>query len=176
MDNLENTAKAVAGLSEELAETIRACAVTKILDRIGELPDEHFLHIAALASQICETPVAAVSLIDDERTIYKALLTGSPNPDLRYCREETFCNLLTRSPDQPVIIYDAQADSQVCGLPFVNGTYDYLRFYSGLSLTTSEGYSVGTICVADRIPRRLRKDQEAALYRLRDLTLKLMGV
>lgn len=175
MDDFKDAAKALIDASNDLTESLRARAAIDVLDRIGELPDEHFLHIAALAAQICDTPVSAVSIIDDENTIYKALITGSPNPRLQYCRDETLCNLLTRSPDQPVVIYDAAEDMRVCGLPFVNGSYDYLRFYSGLPLVTKEGYSIGTICVADRIPRHIRKDQEAALYRLRDLALRLMG-
>lgn len=173
MSDIKNLANELIGLSQEVSEALRARAARDVLDRMGELPDSDLLNVAALAAQICDVPIAAVSLIDDDTAFYKGLVYDQP---LVSCsRNEVICNLLTRSPDQPVVIYDLEADARVCGLPFVNGTYDYVRFYHGLPLTTKEGHAIGTICVLDRVTRRLRADQEAALFRLRDLVMRLIG-
>lgn len=174
MDDLETAGKEVAELSQEVAERLRALEAESILDRVGELPEEQYLDIAALAAQICDMPIAAVSLIDSTHTRFKGMFSDKAPPFICLAREDVACNLLTKAPDDPLIIYDMQADARVCGLPLTNGTYDYVRFYAGLALVTETGHAIGTICVLDRVPRKLRKDQLAALERLRRVVLNLL--
>lgn len=173
MSDIKNLASELIGLSQEVSDALRSRKAREILDRVGEMPDADLLNIAALAAQICDVPIAAVGLIDQDTAYYKGIIYNEPV--VKCNREEVICNLLTKTPDQPLVIYDTEADDRVCGLPFVNGTYDYVKFYHGLPLATKEGHAVGTICVLDRVTRRLRADQEAALYRLRDLVLRLVG-
>lgn len=169
MQDLNDIAAQLKREGEEVIERLRAAKARDILEKLGRLPEERFIDIAALAAQVCDVPIAAVSIIDDDTAWYKAL--QYPDPIDCAPRDNVICNLLTKSPDDPIVIYDASEDMRVCGLPFVNGGYDYIRFYAGYPITTKEGYAVGTICVADRIPRKLRPDQMAALDRLRRLVM-----
>lgn len=174
MDDLKEAAKSLVEESSAVVEALRAKEAREILDRIGEAPDDVFVDLASIAAQICGVPLAAVSLIDDDRAYLKGLHwdTGSWSD---CARSDVVCNVTIKTPDQPLIIYDAEVDERVCGLPFVNGTYDYIRFHAGLPLVTKKGNAVGTICVFDRMPRILRKDQLAAMERLRRLVLRLYG-
>lgn len=175
MSDMKKAADDLIAMSSDVKEALRARAARDVLDRVTELPEEQYLDIAAIAAQICNMPIAAVSLIDETHTRFKALHTDAPPPFICLPREEVICNLLTKAPDDPLIIYDLEADGRVCGLPFVNGTYDYIKFYAGLALVTKEGHAIGTICVVDRMPRKLRKDQLAAMDRLRRIVMALLG-
>ena len=179
MDNLNDIANSLLQESNALADKLRSREARDILNRIGEVPEQSYLDIASLAAYICAAPIAAVSLIDDDTAYFKGLVGGnqlwSSDSFSSAPRELMVCNLTIKTPDQPCIIYDAETDSRVAGLPFVNGTYDYIRFHAGLPLTTKQGNAVGTICVFDRIPRRLRADQLDALERLRRVVLSLYG-
>ena len=179
MDDFSKMAADLIAESVALAEKLRASEARRILALIEQTPDESFLDIASLAAHICSAPIAAVSLIDETVAHYKGLVGSGDKWQAHEFtdapRDIVACNLTLKAPDQPCIIYDAETDDRTVGLPFFNGTYDYCRFYYGLPLTTKAGYAVGTICVLDRMPRKLRKDQAAALERLRRLVLKLYG-
>ena len=177
--SLDDAARSLAEEAEGLIEALRLQEVKKIMDRLEATPDATFLDVASLAAHICAAPVAAVTLVD-EIACHLIGFTGSgdrwdSSSFKQADRNVVACNLTIKTPDQPCIIYDAETDDRTIGLPFFNGTYDYIKFYYGLALTTKSGNAVGTICVLDRMPRTLRKDQIAALERLRRLVLKLYG-
>lgn len=178
-DEFNDAAASLALESAALIEAMRCREARSILDRIGEIPDEVFLDIASLAVQVCQVPIAAVSLIDDTTAYFKGIVGSGHGWDAGTFtsghRNIMVCNLTIKTPDQPCIIYDAELDDRVAGLPFFNGTYDHVRFHYGLPLTTKAGNAVGTICVFDRTPRQLGKDQVSALGRLRRLVLNLYG-
>ena len=173
MGDLKSIAEGLKQESDALIDALRSTKAREVIDRVGQLSDQQFIDIAALTAQICDTPFAAVSLIDDTTSYFKGIVPEVPMTCMD--RNTVICNILTKTPDQELVIYDTEADERVCGLPFVNGTYDYLRFYAGLPLTTKEGHAIGTICVLDRVPRKIRLDQMAAMDRLRRIALNLMG-
>lgn len=178
-NSFDDAAKSLAQEAAALIELMRTQEVRKIMNRINHTPDDEFLDIASLAAQICSAPIAAVSLIDENTAFYKGIVGGNDKWNagefVSGDRAIMACNLTLKTPDQPCVIYDAETDARTVGLPFFNGTYDHVRFYYGLPLTTKAGNAVGTICVLDRMPRKLRQDQQAAMERLRRLVLKLYG-
>jgi PAS domain S-box-containing protein len=134
------------------------------LRRYGVLdtPPEHaFDDLALLASQICGTPVALVSLVDSERQWFKARVNfeKAETP-----RDVAFCAHAVLGKDL-FVVPDASADRRFAGNPLVTGR-DGIRFYAGAPLVTSDGFPIGTLCVMDRKPRRLTPDQTDALKAL----------
>lgn len=121
-------------------------------------PEMVFNDLAQLASYVCGTPMALVSLLDDERQWLKARV----GVDVREVpREQTFCQYALRASDV-FEIPDTRADVLYASNPMVTGA-PYIRFYAGTPLLTPEGYPLGTLCAFDTVPRSLSTDQREAL-------------
>ena len=121
-------------------------------------PEPVFNDLAQLAAYVCGTPMAVVSLLDDERQWLKARV----GIDVReVAREQTFCQYALRANDV-FEIPDTLADARYASNPMVTGA-PHIRFYVGTPLLTPEGYSLGTLCAFDTVPRSLSTDQREAL-------------
>jgi diguanylate cyclase (GGDEF)-like protein/PAS domain S-box-containing protein len=125
-------------------------------------PDSAFDNLVALAAEICEVPIATVSLIDNDRQWFKSKLgvesTQTP-------RDQAFCAHAIVNPRELMVIADASKDSRFAENPLVTGDPN-IRFYAGAPLVSSNGHGLGTLCVIDREPRTLRPSQEKALHAL----------
>ncbi|MBI5384528.1 MAG: GAF domain-containing protein [Verrucomicrobia bacterium] len=130
-------------------------------DVLDTPPDASLDDLTELAASICQTPIAMVSLVDQERQWFKArvglALTETP-------RDISFCTHAILQPDV-MVVRDALLDPRFKSSPLVTGD-PYIRFYAGAPLTTSEGLALGTLCVADRVPRVLDSKQSEALRKL----------
>lgn len=166
---------AARGLAQEAAALIEQMRLEKLsqIKIMHTAPEAAYDDIVALAAQICDVPLSTITLLDDSVQWHKAMV-GFPE-SMRECkRSDTICNVTIRTPDMDTVVYDASEDIRLKSLPVVDGTYDYLKFYAGMPLVL-DGQAVGTLCVMDRVPRKLRKDQLEAMDRLRRLVLLLLA-
>ena len=149
-------------------EKLRLAALQdfQILDT---LPEREFDDITLLASQICETPISAVSLIDAERQWFKSRVGLDVSETPRDC---AFCDYAIEE-DQLFIVNDAASDSRFRNNPLVTKS-PYIRFYAGAPLVTSDGHKLGTLCVIDQKPRTLSDSQERALSALARSVMNLI--
>ena len=135
---------------------VRALHAYEILDT---LPESSYDDFARLATIVCDTPIAMVSLVDDDRQWFKAkvglTLSGTP-------RGDAFCAHAIMDPASVMIVKDAQADERFAQNPLVLGE-PHIRFYAGAPLVTAEGDAIGTLCVIDTVPRDLTPGQTEAL-------------
>lgn len=128
-----------------------------ILDTPNEPP---FDAIVKDAAQSMNTPIALISLIDQDRQWFKAKvgLEASETP-----RTISFCtHAITR--DDVFVVPDALADPRFSSNPLVQGQPG-IRFYAGAPLKSRNGALIGTLCVIDTQPRlmmRLRQRLELA--------------
>ena len=143
---------------ENEIERLQALREFEILDTREE---KAFDDLTRLATYICQTPMAAISLIDSERQWFKSKVSiaESETP-----RDVSFCAHAILQ-DGQLIVPDASQDDRFSDNPFVTGE-THLRFYAGSPLTTVEGYKLGTLCVIDTVPRELTPGQLAALRAL----------
>jgi hypothetical protein len=143
-------------------ETERLVAV-RALNILDTAPEIAYDDIGELAAQICQCPVAYVSLMDDDRLWLKAKY-GLP-PNFNQCpREIAFC-ATTVCGTEMVVAPDLLMDSRFNQIPFVTGE-PHFKFYCGIPLVTEAGYALGTLCVMDFEPRQLAFEQAESLRRL----------
>lgn len=132
----------------------------KILDTPAEAG---FDDIVLLARQICQTPVALVSLVAKERQWFKAA------SGFELCETPLSQSVCAHALQQAgtLIIPDLTQDERTKSNTLVTEA-PYIRFYAGALLRTASGIPLGTICVIDIIPRPegLTPDQTSALEAL----------
>ncbi len=148
----------IAPLPPDEPERLAALREAKILDT---MPEQAFDDLTQLASHICGTPIALVSLIDDHRQWFKSKV-GLEAPETS--REVAFCSHAILQ-DDLCLIPDAHEDPRCVDNPLVTGPPG-VRFYAGAPLTTRDRRTVGTLCVIDKAPRTLDASQRFALAAL----------
>ena len=125
-------------------------------------PERAFDDLAELASQICGTPIALISLVDENRQWFKSHVGVAATET---SRSVSICSHAIQQRDL-FIVPDALEDARFRDNPLVREE-PRVRFYAGAPLVTPEGNALGTLCVLDRQPRTLTDGQKAALEALR---------
>lgn len=121
-------------------------------------PEEAYDDIVRLAAFICGTPIAAVTLIDEQRQWFKSIL----GLDIQETpREIAFCAHTILQPDL-LEVSDAQLDPRFADNPLVLEDPN-MRFYAGMPLVNPNGFALGALCVIDVVPRTLSAEQKNLL-------------
>lgn len=137
------------------------------LRRLSELsidltsPDPVLDALVDAACLAAGTPVGLITLVDGDRQWFKSK-RGIEGQGSR--REYAFCHHTIRS-SKPLVVPDAVRDPRFADNPFVTGS-DRIRFYAGVPLEIEPGLRLGSLCVLDRVPRRLGTDVRGLLDRL----------
>jgi diguanylate cyclase (GGDEF)-like protein len=156
-----------APLPENEERRLAALHEIGILDTPAE---REFDDITLLASQICGTPIAIISLVDETRQWFKSRV-GLDAPETP--RDQAFCAYTILNPTETMIVEDATADERFRDNPLVTSD-PKIRFYAGAPLMTRDHLPLGSLCVIDREPRDLNFQQLAGLEALaRQVSLRL---
>ena len=148
-----------AELPPDEAERLAALHRYRVLDTEAE---RCFDDLTQLASHICGTPIALVSLVDGDRQWFKSKvgLDACQTP-----RKVAFCSHAILQPDEVMHISDSLQDPRFHDNPIATGE-PHVRFYASAPLVTPEGHAVGTLCVIDNVPRELDQNQRETLRML----------
>ena len=153
----------------DINESLRLNALDDY-DVLDSLPEKDYDDLTRIASMICDTPIALISLIDNTRQFFKSRLgidvTESP-------KGISFCTHAIQAPREIFIIPDARIDERFSDNPLVVGSPGVV-FYAGMPLVTPEGFALGTICVIDTRPRDLTEQQKITLMSLANQVINLL--
>ena len=146
------------------SDRLKALAGFEILDTPSE---PLFDSLTELAAKTFETPIALISLVDDQRQWFKSCIGLDVD---HTARDISFCQHAIRS-DDALIVLDARLDPLFAANPLVTGPPN-IRFYAGAPLITSKGHRLGTLCVIDTVPRSVF--DETRIGKLRALANSVM--
>ena len=140
------------------AERLKSLRQYRILDTE---PEQAFDDLTLIASQICDAPIALITLVDKDRQWFKSRVGVDVKES---SRSVSFCAHAILQ-EGVFTIPDALNDARFCDNPFVKGD-PHIRFYAGAPITMQDGAALGTLCVLDYVPRKLTQDQNNALMAL----------
>jgi GAF domain-containing protein len=151
-------------IPEHEAERLNTLRGYGILDT---RPEERFDDLTRLAATICGTPISVISLVDEERQWFKSKIGVEV---CQTAREHAFCSHAIMSAEL-FVVPDATQDPRFATNPLVLGE-PHIRFYAGAPLAAPNGHNMGALCVIDRVPRQLGREQ---LEGLRILSRQVMA-
>jgi excisionase family DNA binding protein len=157
---LPATARAFPAPSDEAAR-LAAVQASGLLDTP---PEQVFDRLTWLATQVTDCPIAMLTLLTSERAWFKSRV-GVDVPSTP--RSWAFCSH-TILQNGTLTVGDTAADARFADNPLVTGE-PHVRFYGGVPVRDAAGHALGTLCVLDREPRRLRDRELKALEELADI-------
>lgn len=137
-------------------------------DILDTPPEVSFDDIAKMASVVCGTPIAAISLVDKDRQYFKAKVGLD---DVHVPIDIVFCSHAITDPNNIFEVKDASKDERFNNNPIVTEGPINLRFYAGAPLVTADNKALGSLCVIDKKARSLTATQNSAMKALARLTV-----
>lgn len=152
-------------IPENEVERLKAVLAYGVIDSPAEVDLDE---LTLLASQICQTPIALISLLDNTKQFFKSHLGLPVN---QTPKEQAFCAHAIMNPSQVMQVNDARSDSRFADNPLLKGDPNIV-FYAGAPLISQDGFSLGTLCVIDTKPRALSEMQIESLRILSKQVMK----
>lgn len=125
--------------------------------------------ITALAALLCDTPIAGVTLIDENRQWFKS--RHGPLP-AETPRTMSLCSDVVAA-GAPLTVADLTGDDRYRRNPLVTGT-PHIRGYLGVPLVGRDGLPLGALCVIDTKPRQFTQRHVTTLRELADQVVVLL--
>ena len=131
------------------------------LEILDTLEEQAYDDLTFLAAQICNTPIALVSLVDSDRQWFKSHfgLDARETP-----RELAFCAHAILD-DQVMVVEDSEKDSRFHDNPLATDA-PHVKFYAGAPLILDNDIHLGTLCVIDNKARTITPEQKLSLEAL----------
>lgn len=142
---------------------LAAVAATRLLDTAAE---ESFDRIAALARQVLDAPFAFLTVVDAQRSFWKAAQGIPADAARQNTLDESFCQYVVDS-GEPLVLGDVRLDERTRSNPSIQSMG--VVAWAGFPVHTPEGHVLGTLCVVDTVPRRWTAEQQSMLAALAEI-------
>lgn len=128
--------------------------------------DDRFDRYTRITARIFDMPIVLISLVDGCRQWFKSAegLDAEETP-----RDISFCGHAILG-DDVFEVRNARRDPRFRDNPLVI-EQPHIRFYAGAPLEAPNGHKLGTLCIIDRVPRRLSDDEKTMLKNLADMVV-----
>lgn len=144
-------------------ETERLCSLYKLAILDTE-PEQRYDFITEKVKNYFNVPIALISIIDENRQWFKS---SQGIDEKETPREISFCgHAITQN--GVFVVNDTFEDERFCDNPLVTSE-PFIRFYAGAPIKTAEGYSIGTICIIDTLPRIMTDSDQILLREFADM-------
>ena len=138
----------------------------KRYDVLDTPPDGAFDRVTSIAARRIGVPIAIISIVDHDRIWFKS---HHGVDVVQVGRDPGLCASAILKVE-PHILVDASKDLGALANPLVAGEFG-LRFYAGVPLRTHDGFNLGTLCVIDKVPRPIDREQIADLEDLASVVM-----
>ncbi|MGB6038181.1 MAG: GAF domain-containing protein [Cryomorphaceae bacterium] len=114
-------------------------------------PEKGLNNLVEIASATFETPIALISLVDEDRQWFKANkgLGVDSTP-----RNQSFCQHTLHLKNDLLVVEDPENDERFRDNPLVTSD-PKIRYYAGAPLLTKRGHVIGTLCIIDQKKRQI---------------------
>jgi signal transduction histidine kinase len=136
----------------------------------NSITEKDYDDIAFLASAICGTPIALVTMMYEDRQWFKAAVGTDMKENQRNL---SFCTHAMAGHEEVMVVEDASKDNRFMNNPLVQGL-PHLKFYAGASIVNKNGFCLGTVCVYDLVKKSLNDVQLQGLKILSDRVMDLL--
>ena len=153
----------VASLPENEADRVTTLRSLNILDTPRE---DRFDRYTRITARIFDMPIVLISLVDGHRQWFKSAegLDAEETP-----RDISFCGHAILG-DDVLEIRNTRSDKRFRDNPLVL-EQPHIRYYAGAPLEAPNGHKLGTLCIIDRVPRRLTDEEKTMLKNLADMVV-----
>ena len=141
-------------------DRLAAVRATGLLDTDAEAA---FDRIAGLAQLALGTPFAFLTVVDDDRSFWKAGIGTDPTGARQNTREESFCRYVVDS-REPLVLGDVRIDERTRDNPSIASMG--VVAWAGFPIHTPDGHVLGTLCVVDTVVRTWTPRDVAVLEQL----------
>lgn len=127
---------------------------------------DRFDRFTRMSTRIFDMPIAIISLVDRYRQWFKSTagFDAEETP-----RDISFCGHAILG-DGIFEIRNTRRDERFRDNPLVL-EQPHIRFYAGAPLEAPNGHKLGTLCLIDRVPRRLSEEEKTMLKNLADMVV-----
>jgi signal transduction histidine kinase len=150
-------------------ESLRVAAL-KSYSILDTQPEKDFDDIAELASQICQVPISAITLMDKDRQWFKSKIGFDT---IEIPREDAFCTYMMDNDLKSIEVQNMNENIVFTNNPYVAGD-PKISFYAGVLLIDPDGHTLGSLCVYDLKPKKLNDFQLNALEKLANQVIQLL--
>lgn len=151
------------------SESEQRLAVLKELGLMDSQHEQTFQTIVELAAEICNTPIALITLLDDKRQWFKAQIgiTATETP-----LSQAFCRHAIKTNQKLYEVKDPVINPKFKNNPLVTGDMR-IRYYAGVPIKV-KNIKLGTVCVIHQQEHELNETQKKQLKKLGELANKLL--
>jgi len=145
--------------------------VLKSYEILDSPTEDDYNSLTFLASEIFNTPISLISLVDEERQWFKSKIgLNLSETD----RDISFCTHTIDTSEDVYVVEDARKNPMFQNNPLVTGK-PHIVFYAGAPLINPDGYVIGTLCVIDTKERSFSNQEADQLKILANQSNEIIG-